>query len=636
MTDLQVRSFQPEYRSGYDDLLQDFYRPALSQSVQYWRAVGFFSSTAFEAIGRPIADFASSGGRMRLVTSVHLQEDDYQAIQQGLDRRQAYEERLLQQIEDEFVGPFGKGSALLTKMLETGQLEMQIAAPKNGYGIYHEKVGIFFDTSDGFVAFSGSSNESRTALEVNYECIDVFTSWEEPTRALAKKRHFEQLWKGKAEGADTFAFPDAITRELIHRNTSHSHIVREQKPSLENKWRHQDKAIELFLQGERGILEMATGTGKTKTALRICQKLIERGLVETVIVATSGNDLLDQWYAQLLKMAVSINRQFSVSRDYNIHRDRDMFLLSPKNAILLTSRLNLPHALSRLSSPVAHKTILIHDEVHGLGSPENRNALAGKSETLRFRLGLSATPERDYDTIGNEFIESHVGPVLYKFELADAIERGILVSFDYFPLSYTPDQRDRDAIQQVHRWAAARRANGEVVTPEQIQIKIAHVYKTSHTKLPVFQDFIARHPDLLKRCIVFVETKEYGDKVLAIVHQHRHDFHTYYGEEDKDTLRRFARGDIECLITCHRLSEGIDIQSIQSVILFSSSRSRLETIQRIGRCLRTDPSQPEKIASVVDFIRTQVDPDDPTNADQQRRIWLEDLAKRRYTAEEAL
>ena len=82
-----------------------------------------------------------------------------------------------------------------------------------------------------------------------------------------------------------------------------------------------------------------------------------------------------------------------------------------------------------------------------------------------------------------------------------------------------------------------------------------------------------------------METREYGDEVLRIVHQYRHDFHTYYAEEDFSTLKRFANGDIECLLTCHRLSEGIDIRSLETVILFSSARARLETIERMGRCL---------------------------------------------------
>src|ERR1041385_6505402 len=112
---------------------------------------------------------------------------------------------------------------------------------------------------------------------------------------------------------------------------------------------------------------------------------------------------------------------------------------------------------------------------------------------------------------------------------------------------------------------------------------------------------------------------------MEIVHLHRHDFHTYFAEEDSGTLKRFATGEIECLITCHRLSEGIDIQSLKTVILFSSARARLEKIQRMGRCLRADPADPCKRANVVDFIRLP-SPDSQDNPDDNRRDWLAQLS----------
>src|SRR5262249_23567399 len=158
---------------------------------------------------------------------------------------------------------------------------------------------------------------------------------------------------------------------------------------------------------------------------------------------------------------------------------------------------------------------------------------------------------------------------------------------------------DKDRIRQVWARVSARQREGHPMSQEEIWIELAKVYKTSRAKLPLFANFISVHPELLQRCIIFVETQEYGDEVLQIVHELRADFHTYFAEEDSQTLARFARGDIECLLTCHRLSEGIDIKSLQNVVLFSSARARLETIQRMGRCLRVDPMNPIKRANVV-------------------------------------
>jgi len=394
------------------------------------------------------------------------------------------------------------------------------------------------------------------------------------------------------------------------------------------RWRHQDDAVAAFLTRERGVLEMATGTGKTRTALRIVRDLVTTDQISTIIVAMDGNDLMDQWYDQLTPLSQGLGRALSVARQYGPHKERDQFLLDPANTILLASRPNLRPALAALSQPQGERTLLIHDEVHRLGSPGNRTELAGLSDRVRFRLGLSATPEREYDQDGTAFIEQHVGPVIYRFELQDAIERGILSPFDYHPIEWRPDQDDRERIRQLYKRKSAREAAGKPMSQEEFWIELSNVYKTSKVKTPLFRDFVHEHPELLERCIVFVPTTEYGDDVLEIVHQYRHDFHTYYADDGSETLRRFARGDLECLITCHRLSEGIDIQSLRSVFLLSSDRARLETIQRIGRCLRVDPLNPAKRAQVVDFVRIR-DPNDsardPTS-DEVRRDWLLDLA----------
>jgi superfamily II DNA or RNA helicase len=142
----------------------------------------------------------------------------------------------------------------------------------------------------------------------------------------------------------------------------------------------------------------------------------------------------------------------------------------------------------------------------------------------------------------------------------------------------------------------------------------------------------------MDRSILFVETAEFGALVQPILMDLRVDFHTYYQDDDRENLRRFARGDLQCLLTCHRISEGIDIRSVNNIVLFSAARARLETVQRLGRCLRTDPENSGKRACVVDFIQStppdQID--DPTgelSADEERCNWLRDLASvRRQTA----
>ena len=618
-------AYRQDYRSGYDDIVEQFFRPSLREARTYWRAVGYFSSTALEAFGAPLGDFIRNGGRIRLVTSVELSPDDLKALSNGVAKEELCAQRLEEIIESEFADGVGDGVSRLARLLEMERLEIKIATPKTGSGIYHEKIGLFIDETD-FVSFTGSSNESRNAFEHNRECIDVYTSWDSPDRAKRKRSHFEDLWNGDDIGVDIYTFPEAARKKLL-RVWKERESTRKRQQNVSRKWRHQDEARQVFLKAERGVLNMATGTGKTRTALSILKELFEQDQIDTGIVCTDGTDLLNQWFGELLTTRKEIGRNIRVFRHYSSYKESQAFDLNPRNAILLCSREPVAAALRRLTAAQGHRTLLVHDEVHGLGSPGNRARLAGLSDHIRYRLGLSATPDREYDTEGNQFIEQHIGPLLMTFGLKEAIERGILAPFDYYPLSFHLTDEDRERLKSVYSRKAAREAAGEPMSDTEMWIEIARVYKTSTAKLPVFATFIAQHQDLLKRCIVFVETMEYGEAVLDIIHKYRPDFHTYFSGEDAETLKRFAYGELECLITCHRLSEGIDIRSLSTVILFSSERARLETIQRIGRCLRSDPDDPDKKANIVDFIRERNEGDTAPNADEERRDWLVELSQ---------
>ena len=623
-------AYREDYLSGYDDIVEDFFRPSLRNARDYWRAVGYFSSSAFEALGSTLSDFIKRDGRIRLVTSVEFSADDLKAIESGIAKQEICAQRVDRIIDEEFADGAMDGSLRLIRLLELDSLEIRIAVPKTGTGIYHEKIGIFLNGRD-YVAFTGSSNESLNAFANNRECIDVYTSWDSAVRASRKRKHFETLWAHRDKGVEVYGFPEAAKKKLLR-------ISERNRPSpqlllQDPKWRHQQEALDTFLVAERGVLDMATGTGKTRTALMILQELFKRRDINTVVVCAKGNDLLDQWNRELLIAREAVGRDIRVWQHYGDHRDLQEFKLEPANSVLVvsrdpTARIPAASALRHLTADQSARTLLIHDEVHGLGSPDCRERLDGLSNRIRFRLGLSATPQREYDEDGNAFIDDHIGPVIMSFGLEDAIKRGVLAPFDYHPLPFALTDADRERRFKLFSRRKASEEAGQPMSKTDFLISLANIYKNSEAKLPAFSKFIADRQDLLRRCIVFVPTVEYGNAVLNIVHRYRADFHTYFSGEPPDTLARFARGDLECLITCHRLSEGIDIRSLNSVILFSSDRARLETIQRLGRCLRTDPDDPRKIASVVDFIRDGRGGEE-YNADEERRDWLLDLSELR-------
>lgn len=219
----------------------------------------------------------------------------------------------------------------------------------------------------------------------------------------------------------------------------------------EKRWEHQRYAEEKFLEEKHGILEMATGTGKTYTAIRIIKKLLEENKVGRIIVITYGNDLLQQWYQELLLnfQEIKIFRFFSKYKEYS------RFIFNKDNCILVMSR-EAGHIATCLADleknegidNATQKTLLLFDEIHGLGSPMLRKNLSGKIQKYRYRLGLSATPERDYDETGNDFIREEVGEVIYRFGLKEAIEKGVLCSFSYVPLFYhlTEEEKRRSRV----------------------------------------------------------------------------------------------------------------------------------------------------------------------------------------------
>jgi superfamily II DNA or RNA helicase len=455
----------------------------------------------------------------------------------------------------------------------------------------------------------------------------VFPSWDAPSRARRKLDHFEALWNGKAPGALTFTFSEATKRKLIRAIKGDSPRRGEgQEDDNAGLWPHQREALEKFLAERRGILEMATGTGKTRTALTVLRRLIASGAVRTAIIAADGTDLLDQWSGDIASVLAGGYPRFRQLRHYGGHHDRSEYLVDPLNTVLLCSRLALQDVLKRMESSAMEHALMIHDEVHRFGSASHVRELDGLADAMPWRLGLSATPDREYDQVGNAFIEKNVGPVIFRYPLDRAIADGVLCGFDYEPHEWDPSADDRRAVQALMKRRAASAAAGEPMSDEEFAREVARVYKISVEKVPLFAQYVSDHPTVLDRCIVFLAEKEYGILVRDHIHAVTPRFHTYFDVDDPSVLKEFASGEINCLITCHRVSEGIDIRSVRTVVLLSADRARLETIQRIGRCLRTDPSDPGKRALVVDFIRRRATVDSGPTADEDRRDWLQDLA----------
>jgi superfamily II DNA or RNA helicase len=217
--------FQISYGPG-DDRLRRFFIPALSASVRYDRAAGYFSSSMLAVAAAGLVRLIANGGTMRLLCGADLSEADVEAIKKGHEQLADVVARRMKirlaLPEDDYVKNRVQALAWL---VGTGQLQIQVVLPRGPDGhplpgsvaetYYHPKEGIFTDAEDNQVAFSGSVNESATALVENYESFLVVSSWQTPQYVAAIQKRFEKLWSREDPDWIALPIPEAAKRELL-------------------------------------------------------------------------------------------------------------------------------------------------------------------------------------------------------------------------------------------------------------------------------------------------------------------------------------------------------------------------------------------------------------------------------------
>lgn len=627
------------------DFAEDFYNPALSVAEEYKRGVGYFTSSWFQFAARGLKGLAENGGTAKWIISPILEEGDWEALQKGEEAKRDQElyDRLNHMVSDIEEGLEQETQNTIAWMIADGLLDIRIAITgENLSGDFHDKWGIVRDAKDDKIAFHGSQNDSRQGFS-NYESYSVFASWmsdREEQRIDQHEKRFDEIWDNAKQGVHSISLPDSISldiAELRDDDRPYQNPSESKKMTSAYRWRHQEEAVNEFLEEGHGILKMATGTGKTRTSLKILNRLLREDKVDNVVVATYGNDLLDQWYNTLLENFSA--DEMWIYKEYGGNHDLGSFLTKNRDKLegLIISYDNLHECIDADINNKLQRTLLICDEVHNMGSKTRKQALKGELDVFRHRLGLSATPFDPYDPDRNDFLRDEVGPVVYEFGLADAIRRGILCELDYTPLFYELSPKDKEKQQDAFGRFQGMKAENPALPKSRLYMMLARVRKESEEKLPVFERYLEKNTDVLEDCLIFVETKEYGKKVQEIIHEHTKRYRTYYGEDDEQNLVDFSNGEISTLVTSKAISEGIDIKSVKNIVLFTSNRSKGTTIQRIGRAMRTNPDNPGKTANIVDFVvRSDIEEDSEedegedeveTPPDKERYEWLLDLSE---------
>ncbi len=629
---------KPCLDTSESDLIQDLYLPCLKWANRFDRGVGFFTTGWITYNVSGLSDFASRGGKMRLITSPILSNEDTDAIINSKDNNgeafKKFEEALLENVSALESEMKADVSNAFSWMIYDGIIDLRFAIPceKLKDGDFHDKFGIFYKDED-MLSFSGSINDSKHGYQ-NYESIKVFKTWAGTSEYVESDRsRFEKIWNGKDKNLKIYTIPSAVKERIFQLRTS-SRPYKKDEVIANNKWIHQDKAVEKFIEKEHGILAMATGTGKTVTAIKIMNRLFDEGKIKRVVITMYGNDLLDQWAKQMRESF----KTKQIHYHYGNNKRMNDFIMHPDEAILLISRdsNNLTKLLNNLDkAPGNYKddTLFIFDEVHGAGSQSFVENLTGRLSTYKYRLGLSATPEREYDDIGNDFLQNEIGEIIFEFNLEDAIKKGILCEFNYIPLSYALTEAEKQKKKKIISAFNAKKENGEPCDETEMFTQLSLVNKTAINKIEEFKVLISEYLGLLEKSIIFVQTMEYGKQLQEVLIKYTDKYHTYYADDEKINLENFAEGKINCLLTCKKVSEGIDISSVTNIFLFASDRSKLVTTQRIGRALRLDKNNPNKKANVIDFILDDISEND-NNADQDRKEWLTRLSQTRRIDDE--
>ena len=636
-----------EYRNLKCDVINDFYVPILSNAVMYKRAVGFFNSAALYEMAIGLRHLVEKQGKMELIVSPRLTEEDIQAINLGYKTREEVVERALLRDFDE---PKNKTEFrklnLLANLIAEGVLDIKVAFKinANSAGIFHEKIGIVIDAEGNKVAFTGSMNETYSGLLQNYESIDVFCSWrdEDYDRVNIKENAFDNLWDNLDTAMEVIPFPKVAVERLNSykvekteplcveiQNEDDSQNVFFKIPDTVGLYDYQREAIETWENNNCcGIFDMATGAGKTFTALGALSALSKNlnNNIAVVIVAPYQH-LVEQWVEDIIQFNVKPivaysypgqkwRKQFSDAvTAYNVGAI-DNFCVIATNA---TFSLNdFQSILQKFKKNFA----FVVDEAHNFGAVKLSSLLPKKA---RYRLALSATIERFRDEEGTNKLRKYFGKTCISFSLKEAIQKGFLTSYYYHPVVVYLNADEYEQYQEITKTiirngGASQENIDKNPYIEMLLIKRARIISGCKEKVSKLVEVMKPYKNdnyILVYCGVTKYDNDSSDlkdddEVRQIEEVNRklyyelgmkvHKFTSEESKEERDEIKRmFSSGtELQVITAIKCLDEGVNIPAIKKAFILASSTNPKEYIQRRGRVLRR--AKGKEYAEIFDFI----------------------------------
>jgi len=686
------------YTSEKDNLLEDFYIPVLKKAVSYKRITGYFSSSSFLTAAAGLGQFIKNNGHLKFILNIVLSEDDYTQIEKGMQSpEEIIENYLIHDLsffEDECRRDHSK---VLGWLIAHDYLEIKIGYVKQrltGNEILHQKIGILKDGEGNTLSFSGSNNESVHGWVYNSEKFKAFFSWKANNDVFISQdlEDFDELWNNRSAKTEVIPFPEAVKKEVISivkrepidldallTNIANAQKKTTDRPGTATKppdirepvYQHdttdispqngsngvfergedaekyamvrlrdyQLEAINAWFQNECcGIFEMATGTGKTYTALGALKQLVEREDKLVTIITVPFLHLATQWEQSLDKFNVkipiihvsSVNSKWRENLKTKI---LDNWLGKEKYFIILTTHDTLSsNSFIELIREVRSPILLIGDEVHGLGAVTRLEALL---PLYTYRLGLSATPERYFDELGTQELLQFFGKVVYVFDLHRAINEinpdtgeTYLTPYEYHPIFVELTHEDMDAYSALSGQIAIlcskkNKTKSDRLALEQKLRERQDILKNTQTKYPAFRELISSlaKNDEINQTLVYCSPQQIETVQKILRNQHgvvQHRFTSkenatkreekYCGLTEREyLLNNFEKGIYDVLVAIRCLDEGVDVPATKNAILMCSSGNPKEHIQRRGRVLRRSPGKKKAHIYDITAVPTVID-----------------------------
>ena len=697
------------YVPGEEFSPERFFNDGLKNSTEFDLKLGYFSSAAISVLAEGFATFISKGGYMRLIINHIVSKKDKEAINDGvmgnvIDCADLSNFQYLKSTFDEYQEQFFR---CLAYMISQKRIDIRIIKPRGQKGIAHTKTGQFRD-GDSITAFTGSANFTISGLFNNIENISIDRSDSVDVmvqKRIAKQRKdFDAIMSGDKKGIEYLSPKDLV--EAISINYGDSDIeelldveekLKEHKSGkktedLQTPWmaaeesseiephfpyptgprEYQKKAFDSWKKSQCGLFNMATGTGKTLTSLNCLLQIYKQFGYYKAIILVPTVTLVEQWEKECRKFdfqhvvkVCSRNKDWKGEIDRLTMKENFNPTNSPINYVVISTyasfaRDNVFHDLMSLSK----KCLLIADEAHNMGSKRILDRIDSVGEKFKRRIGLSATPERQFDEKGNKelrrFFNSE-NEYTFVFSMEEAIKNKFLCEYYYFPhVVRLCDDEMYEYMKISEKLGKIYRYNGGYLDLEDeivraLLLKRRRIIHKARNKQDAFKNIIEeryKEKGNLKYTLVYVpegikpdsfadvydssdvveddmEADKLIDEYTQIVMNVSNTTTVskfVSGQKNRESiLEDFEKGDLEVLTSMKCLDEGVDVPRSELAIFCASTGNPRQFIQRRGRILRTHKDK--KYAYIHDLV---VVPDigaDCVDYEMERKLILSELKR---------